>query len=215
MAKAEFLGNVEVVAHGEDASCGTQTVTGDDERSVVQGRVLEEDVLDEALVHVGIDDVARGDDVVERHVALQDDEGSHLVFRHGHTCHDHGHDAATQTVAVGSGGVAVLRGEEAHQSAYALMAAEVVEELTDVVLEDDDDGNHAHGDELVEDGAEEAHLQYLRYEHPHHDEHDDAHEGVERARLAHQPVDIEKQQGYQQYVDEVLKAEINHFFWGS
>ena len=210
VAQAQLFGNVEVVAHGQYAARRAQPVVGDDEGAVVQGRVLEEDVLDEPLVDVGVDDVARGDDVVERHVALDDNERAHLGLRHRHAGHDHGHDAPAQAVAVGGIVVAMLRHEQAQHGAYVAVAAHVVEELADVVLEDDDNGNHAHRHQLVEDGAEQAHLEYLRDEHPHDDEDDDAHEGVERARLTHQPVDVEQEHTYQQNVDKVFQREVYH-----
>ena len=88
--------------------------------------------------------------------------------------------------------------------------SDVVEEAADVVLKKDDEGDGAHRDKLVEDGAHEAHLEHLREEQPHDDEYHDAHEDVERAGLAHQTVDVIEHQGNEQNVDEVFYSEADH-----
>ena len=85
-----MLGNVHVVAHWQDAAGGRDASAGDDHGPVVQRRVLEEDVLDQAHVDVGVDDVAGLLVVVQGHFLLQDYEGAGLGARHGVAGVDHG-----------------------------------------------------------------------------------------------------------------------------
>ena len=60
------------------------------------------------------------------------------------------------------------------------MSAKIIEELSDVFLEDDHDDDDTYRHQLVEDGSQQAHLQDLRHEEPYHDEDHDAHEDVQR-----------------------------------
>ena len=82
VAQTQRARDVVVVADGEDAAGGLDAVVGDDHGAVVQGRVLEEDVLDEARVDAGVDDVAGFGVALERHFALDDDERSGLALCH-------------------------------------------------------------------------------------------------------------------------------------
>ena len=82
VAQAKRARDVIAVADGEDAARGLDAVVGDNHGAVVQGRVLEEDVLDEARVDAGVDDVAGFGVALERHFALDDDERSGLALCH-------------------------------------------------------------------------------------------------------------------------------------
>ena len=100
MAEAEILGNVEVMTDWQNAPGSANAVLADDHGAVVQGRVLEENILDKPLVNRSIDNVAGGHDVVELLMALNDDEGTDVLLAHRHAGHDDGHDVALQLVAV-------------------------------------------------------------------------------------------------------------------
>ena len=100
MAQSKLLGDVEIVADGQDAAGGEDAVLADNHSSVVERRVLEEDVLDEPLVDVRIDGLASADDIGQRGIALDDDECSHLALRHLHACHHDGHDVALELFPV-------------------------------------------------------------------------------------------------------------------
>ena len=206
VAQSQLFGNIDGMRHRQDAACGADALPADDHSSVVQGRVFEEDVLDEPLVDVGIDDVARLDDVVERCHPFDDDERTHLVASHVHASHDDGHDGGL----VGFGFLLPRRAEEACQRFHPLVGTEVVEKLADVVLEEDDDRQHAHTDKLVHDASQEAHLQDAADKEPHQDEHDDADEHVERPRFLHETVDVVEHHCHEEDVYKVFYAKVKH-----
>ena len=70
------------VAYGKYASCRLDAVIADNHRTVVKGRILEEDILDEALVDSSIYGVARLYDIVEGTVSLQHNQRAALVACH-------------------------------------------------------------------------------------------------------------------------------------
>ena len=63
----------------------------------------------------------------------------------------------------------LVTGEEAHQRTGMLMRAECQQEAPYLVLKQNDKRQHAHTDQLVEDGTEQFHLQHLRYHQPYQD----------------------------------------------
>ena len=79
------------MAHGKDASRSHKTPVGKDKSAVVEWRVLEEDILDEAGVYVGIDYVAGLLVVVERNRLLDDDKCAGLGLGHRHASIYHRH----------------------------------------------------------------------------------------------------------------------------
>ena len=92
VAEAKLLRDVQVVRDGEDASGCYDLLVADNHRSVVQRAVLEEDILDEALVYVGIDGFSGTDNLVEWDAFFNHNQCSGLSFAHAHTGHDDGHD---------------------------------------------------------------------------------------------------------------------------
>ena len=84
------------------------------------------------------------------------------------------------------------------------MGAQTVQKLAYLFLEKHYYGKDTDRDELVEDTAEEAHLQYLAHEEPDDDKHHDAYEDIQRAGLAHQAENIVQQGGDEDYIDDVL-----------
>ena len=139
--------------------------------------------------------------VVQGHVVLNDDERTHLLTAHADTGHDDGHD-----VLVGDIGLLVA-GEEVDKLLDVAVRAERQQEAAYLFLEEDDEGQHAHADQLVEDGAQQLHLQHLRHHQPDKDEDQDADEHVEGTGGFHQFVRIVQQQSHQQNVYEVFYAK--------
>ena len=84
MTQTESAGHVGVVTDRKDAAGGFDFAIVDYQRSVVKGGVFEEDVFNEACVDRGVDDVAAFLVVVERHILLDNNQGSGLAFRHAH-----------------------------------------------------------------------------------------------------------------------------------
>ena len=92
VAEAERLGDVVVVRNGEDAPRGLDALVGDNHRAVVQRTVFEEYVLYEALVDVGVDNVARTDNLAQADTALDDNQCPRLLPPHVHASHNDGED---------------------------------------------------------------------------------------------------------------------------
>ena len=205
MAQAQLLRNVEVVADGQDTAGSTDAMIADNHGTIVKRRVLKENILNQALADVGIHDFSRGYDVSQRCCTLNDNEGAHLSLRHLHTGHHDGHDVTFQLLAVLV--FARLGRKELQPTMHALMSSQVVEELAYLFLEQHDDGDYTHRYQLVEDGAQQFHLKYLRHQQPYDNKDIDAYKDIERARGTHQPVDIVEQQAYQQDVDSIFYAK--------
>ena len=199
VTQSQFLGDILVVGHGQDTSRSAYTALAYNHGTVVQRGVLEEDVLYQTLVDIGVYGVARRHDVVKRSDTLYDYQRTDLLACHVHARHDDRHDGAH----IGS-----VRGmfvaEKSHEGSQTLMCAEGVEELAYLFLEKHYYGKDTDRDELVEDTAEEAHLQYLAHEEPYDDKHHDAYEDIQRAGLAHQAENIVQQGGDEDYIDDVL-----------
>ena len=155
MAQPKFLGNVKAVADGQYAAGSAYLLADDDHGTVVQRRVLEEDVLYEPLINQGIDALASSHDVVEWCGALNDYQGAHFLFAHAHARHDDGHDELFQLFFVV---LFVAIGEQPSQHLHALMGAEVIKELADVLLEEDYQSDDTNGNQLVHDAAQQFHL---------------------------------------------------------
>lgn len=204
MAQSQFLRYVKAVRHGQDAPCRSNPVVAYYHCTVVQRTVLEEYVLYQFRVDVGIDKLARLDDVGKRHVPFQYDERTdkilaHVVARHSHL--QHGWVGGVDLLFL-------LEREQPHNQVKPSLRTEGEEEASDVFLEEDDKGQDTHADEFVEDGTHQSHLYDLRHNDPCHDKHQDAIEHVEASRCFHQLVYVIKQKRYAEYVDNIFYPEI-------
>ena len=174
MAQSQLFGYVEVMGHWEYAAGGANAFLLYYHRSVMEWRVLEEYILYEALVDERVDTVACLDDIIEWRSAFYHNERSHLVAGHVHACHDDRHYAfLVRMLRV------VFRPEESHDGCHALVCTERVEELSYLLLEQDDDGKHSDRDKLVENASEKAHLKHLADKQPDDNEHHDAYEDIQ------------------------------------
>ena len=108
--------------------------------------ILEEDVLDELRIDVRVDKLARLDDVVERHVALKDNQRANHVLAHIVACHS---DLQHRSVAL-VGIFLFLAREQTCDEAQAALRTEGEEESAYFVLKEDDERYHSHADKLVE-----------------------------------------------------------------
>ena len=82
--------------------------------------------------------------------------------------------------------------------------------MANLFLKEDDERQNTDVHEVVENAAEQAHLEHLRHEKPDDDEDEYAVEDVGRTRLAHQFVDVVEQTGNGQYVDYVYYSKVYH-----
>ena len=71
MAQTEIFGNVHVVAYRQNTPDRSNPVAGYYHRSVVERRILEENILYQAGVDVGVDFIACLLEVGEGHLALE------------------------------------------------------------------------------------------------------------------------------------------------
>ena len=109
-----------------------------------KGAVLEKDVLDEALVDVGIDGVARFDDFAQGHLSFDDDERAHFLLAHAEAGHHNWHDFLALGIFR-----AALAPKDAHEETHVAACADAGEEMADFLLEEDDEGQRAHIDDFV------------------------------------------------------------------
>ena len=207
VAQPQVLGNVVAVRHGQYASGGADAFFRYDHGSVVQRRVLEEDVLYESLVDVGVYQVARLHDVVEPHRALYDYERAHLAPRHVDARHHYGHDGLLVSPGLLR---AVAREEEPRHHLEAAVCAERVEKLAYLFLEKHDESYHTDAHQLVHNRPEETHLYNLANEKPYYHEDDDAYEDIERTALLHEAVNIIEHHRHKDDVHHILYSEIYH-----
>ena len=134
MAQPHGFRDVHAVRHGQQATGSGNALLSDNHSSIVQRTVLEEDVLDEQLVDVGIDRLARFDDFAQLVALLNHDEGSLLAFGHIHAGHDDGHH-----LGVISCNGFLPRQEEIKYATCTMLRTHIAEKPAYVVLEDDDD----------------------------------------------------------------------------
>ena len=87
------------------------------------------------------------------------------------------------------------------------MGSDVGEELANLILEQNQQGDGTDADDTIQQRPQQAHLQNLGDEQPEDDEEEHTKEDVQRARFLHQAVGIVQENGYQQDVYEVFEAE--------
>ena len=105
----------------------------------------------------------------------------------------------------------VLLAKEAEDAGAA--CADGREEAAYLLLKDDDQCNHSHADHLVEDGAEQAHIEHLRHNYPRDNEDDDAGKDVGGIGALHHLVDVKQQQCYKDDVDNILNSYCYHILY--
>ena len=93
MARAELRRERAVLRQGQEAAGRNEAFAAHDGCAVVQRRVRDEDIEQKVRRDEAVDLDARRADVVEAHVALDDDERTRLVGRHdldglGELAHD-------------------------------------------------------------------------------------------------------------------------------
>ena len=102
----------------------------------------------------------------------------------------------------------LVQSEKAKETMCLLTCAKIVEEAADVLLKQDDDGKDADAHKLVEESAQQLHLQHLADNNPAADEQQHAIEYVDGARLLHQLVAIKKHYRYKEDVDDVFEVYV-------
>ena len=192
---------------GQDTGCRHDFAARDNHGAVVQRAVFEEYVLNQPLRYASVDGLARADEVGEGNVVLDDDEGAHLLLAHVDAGHHDGEDDLTVVSVLVVGVLCLFGTEEAHQAVGLLVGPKLVEEVANLLLEQDDEGNGAHVYKLVEHATQDLHLQNLRYHNPEADEDEHSIEDVDGARAFHHLVAIIEDDCYRYDVDKVFQAK--------
>lgn len=165
------------MAYGEDAACGFDFSAVDNQCSVVEGRILEKYVFNQARVDCGIDYVAAFFVVVERHILLDDDECAGFAFRHVHASIYDWYDTGMQVFCIVFMAVMKQAGEEFP----SFFRAEFDQEPFDLILEDYDKNQQADAHYFVENRAYELHFEDFCGDHPYEDECEHSVEDVDGA----------------------------------
>lgn len=199
VAQTEAARYIAVVAYRQDAAGAFETVVCHDEGTVVQRRVLEEDVFDKARVDERVYHIAALLVAFQRYILLYHDERAGPGLGHVHAGI---HYRKYETPHVAFLGVTCMV-EEIAQKRPLLMVAECHKEALYLVLKQDDEYKQADAHELVENRTYEFHLKNLRCEHPDNDEGQDSEEYVDGAALLHYLVDIVEQKCGERYIEYV------------
>ena len=200
VAQTEFLGNVQVVRDGQDAGSSRYLSFRDDHRTVVKRAILEEYVFYQSLCDAGVDGLSRPYGFGQRHIVLHHNQGTNVLFAHVQTGHNDGEDdLAVVAVFIVLAPLSVAS-EQSHKLAGLLMCSQVVEEVPDVFLEQDDEGDSTHVDQLVQNASQQFHVEDFGDDDPEADEDEHAIEDVDGARALHHLVAVVEDDCHKQYV---------------
>ena len=198
MTQSQRLGDVGVVGHRQDATGCGDMLSAYDHGSIVERRVLKEDILDEALRDISVDVVTGVDVFVEPNAVFDDNQGPHVSFAHVHTCHHDGKDVFVAVIGRTFGP------EEANQVGLAMVDTDGGEETTYFFLKQDDQRECSHINDSVENGSKQSEIEELLNNDPYENKDDDAGEDVGGTRLLHETVDVVEKQCYQEDIDEIF-----------
>ena len=200
-----MLRNIHVVAYRKDTPHRDDAPPRYDHSPVVERRVLEEYVLDQARIDVGVYDVARLLVVVERHLPLEAYQRTRLRLRHRKARVDHCHHESVI-------GVGLLRPvmEDALKLTQMPPRSYLYQETLYLVLEKNHEHYEADAHELVEYRARKLHVEDLGSHHPDHDEEQHAVEETDRPGALHKLIYIEEQSPDYQNVKYVFYSKRYH-----
>lgn len=153
VTQSQAFGNIEIMRHGKDALCSDDATIAYHHCAIVQGGVLEEDCLNEALANIGVYWFAGTDDIIQHHFPLYDYEGSDLLLCHALTCHDHRHYIRCVTL--------LLAVEYCCQVLKIATRAYSLEEIPDLFVEYYNKRYRTHIHHLVKNGSQKTHVEYL------------------------------------------------------
>jgi hypothetical protein len=87
-----------------------------------------------------------------------------------------------------------------------MLAAYSLQEMANLGLEDDDDGNHTHRDNLSEDCREKHKVEGLD-QYPQQVDKEYAKHDIWSTRTSHCAIEGKEQRGYKKYIDDINKCE--------
>ena len=204
VSKSEVGVDLVVRGDGKDASGGEDGVFLNYDGTVVEWGVFEEESFEEGGGGGGVDAFACGDDVVEFVLAFEDNERAGFGLRHVHA----GLDVGLYVERRGLRDV-VFPEEEAFAEGVAGkggLGANEEEEFANFGLEDDNQRNQADAYYLAEQGSGKAHVEEIG-DLTCDDDDEDGPKDANDVGSSNQAVEVEKECGYQEYVDDVDKAD--------
>ena len=89
------------------------------------------------------------------------------------------------------------------------MRTESQKETPDFILEQNNQYDKTDTDKLIQYGAHQTHFQHLRNQDPYNNKRNDPAKDCQRARTFHQFVCLIKEEGYQQYINQVFYSEMH------
>ena len=126
----------------------------DDDGAVVHGRLHEEDVLQQLGGHGGIQRGAAAHHVVQLDMPLEHDEHAGLGLGHLAAGNDRLVDGLLQ--------LRLLLGRCERPQQADVLAAQLFQDLADLRLEQDDEGQDAHLHHVAQDIGDAVEMEYLR-----------------------------------------------------
>ena len=203
VAQSKRAGHIGVMAYGKYASGGFYASAIDDHGSVVERGVLEENVLYQARVYLGVDYVAALLVVFEWHILLYHYQRAGLAFRHVHACIHDRHHAGVYVLGV----LLLPVVEKGCEKFPPLFGSQFHEKPLYLVLENDHEYEQTYAHHFVEDGAYELHLEDLGGHYPYQHEGEHPVKNVYGARLFHYLIEIVEHQRHYHYVEYILYSE--------
>src|SRR6202022_2909029 len=165
VAGAHPLADRPLLRQRKDAPCGQDLVASDDDGTVVERGVREEDRLQEFRGELAIDPDAAIGEVLQPGLLLEDDQGSREALRQLGGGSDHLVDHPVEDLQV------IVR----HRPADEADAAELVEGSADLRLEEHDDADQDRRGGVTENPGEQMQIEEVRQqadqreqEHPEH-----------------------------------------------
>ena len=192
VAGAELLGQLGVARERQEAGGGGDPVVLDDHRAVVKRRVRGEDVDEQVVRDRGVELDPVLDVVAEPLQPLDDDQRADTLGRQGRGGED---DVAERRDHL------LLLGQPPER-----VAPEVGERPADLLLEEHDDREREHDQEVFEDVLERRQLRELGHEVDQADEYDAA-EHLHRPRAPDQEQQVVDHHGYEEDVEAVAPVE--------
>ena len=205
MAQSEVGVDVHAGSDGQDAAGGQDAVALDYDGTIVQGRVLEEEVFEEGSGGVGIDTLACVDYLLQVVGAFEDDECAGLALGHVHTgLHVGVEIEACLFIGIVAPEAKTLDERVARQAG---LGAYEEEEFAYLGLEDDDKGYETDAHDAPEDLAAKAHVEEVEDAPGQIDDYDgpeDAHD----VGATDQPIKPVDEDGDHEDVEDVDKTDL-------
>ena len=179
-------------------------MVGYDHGSVMQRGILEKYILYQTHVDVGVYHVSRFLIIRQGNFALEHYQGPRLALAHAHAGIDHCHHTCMTLP------VTLVMLEETPEIAQPPLRSDIDKKTLYLVLKKNNEHYQTDTHEFIKNRSGQPHVENLRGNHPHDKKHQHAVEERECAAVLHHPVDVEEQQGDDEYVYDILYSEIYH-----